>query len=230
MIFRTSELAVRPLPNLGTPAPPAPSVPSVSPCEISAPLAPAAPSPASPAPAPVRMTAAEALAAHEGLIIFHARRSGVWRRYPEDREDVLQEMRIGFARAWDRADPARPEHQALAWCILHARRAAWHWHRARRAQCRIQDPMSIDAPIEGGTSLAEVMPGSGAAPSPCAAAECADAMDALADRERHIVKRIYFGQETMQEIGNTLNITRARIQQIHAAAIAAMRRRIFNHG
>jgi len=58
--------------------------------------------------------------------------------------------------------------------------------------------------------------------------EVSELLDSLSDRERQVI-RLRYGLEdgkthTLEEIGNTLNVTRERVRQIEARAMEKLRK------
>jgi len=99
-----------------------------------------------------------------------------------------------------------------------------------------QRPVSLDAPIgqDGGGKLedlvkdAEALPGAGLAAALRAREDLASVLRDLPDAERGVLE-LRFGLEgeeprTLESIGRQLGITRERVRQIEAAALARLRR------
>jgi RNA polymerase primary sigma factor len=99
-----------------------------------------------------------------------------------------------------------------------------------------QRPVSLDAPIgqDGGGKLedfvkdAEPLPGAGLAAALKAREDLASVLRDLPDAERGVLE-LRFGLDgeeprTLESIGRQLGITRERVRQIEAAALARLRR------
>jgi RNA polymerase sigma factor for flagellar operon FliA len=54
----------------------------------------------------------------------------------------------------------------------------------------------------------------------------AEAIGALAEKERKVISLYYWEEFTMKEIGKTLDITESRVSQIHSQAIGRLRRKL----
>jgi len=95
-------------------------------------------------------------------------------------------------------------------------------------------PSSLDTPIgeDGDATLADIIPGSGPAPEATVVhrslgGHLASLMGALSAREQEVL-RMRFGldghrEQTLEEVGRALSLTRERIRQIEKAALAKLR-------
>lgn len=163
---------------------------------------------------------------HEYYLLHLARRAGAWRLSPEDRDDLLQEMRLKFAHAWDTADHTQPPARVRGYCGTAAKNAASNWHRARNTQGRIPasltDSLNEPLPTGEGTRL-DILPAPATAPT-ADHATITHALTALPPKQRTVITRYYFHGETMQEIADHLRVTRMTISNLHRQALATLLR------
>ena len=100
----------------------------------------------------------------------------------------------------------------------------------------LQSPVSLETPVgeEGENSLGDMVEDrteatpEEAMDSLVRKEEVSELLDSLSDRERQVI-RLRYGLEdgkthTLEEIGNTLNVTRARVRQIEARAMEKLRK------
>jgi RNA polymerase sigma factor (sigma-70 family) len=146
-----------------------------------------------------------------------------------DVEDALQIARVSFS--WGLQAKGETLETGLLICYARGcvRRGLNNWRRARFAQRR--NPwreVSMDAPIlEDGSNLHGILP---APPPPEGLPEQTGlllaAVDALPARDKTIVLEYYWADRTMAEIAQRMGMTRQRVQQILAAALEVLRRKI----
>jgi RNA polymerase primary sigma factor len=106
--------------------------------------------------------------------------------------------------------------------------------QVRRALSLVEDPISLETPVgPGGDRIAELVADESAAEptrwalASASAGELAEALRALPDRQRRLLE-LRFGlggheEHSLQEIGERLGITRERVRQLEAAALATIR-------
>ena len=100
----------------------------------------------------------------------------------------------------------------------------------------LQSPVSLETPVgeEGENSLSDMVEDrteatpEEAMDSLVRKEEVSELLDSLSDRERQVI-RLRYGLEdgkthTLEEIGNTLNVTRERVRQIEARAMEKLRK------
>lgn len=100
----------------------------------------------------------------------------------------------------------------------------------------LQSPVSLETPVgeEGENSLGDMVEDrteatpEEAMDSLVRKEEVSELLDSLSDRERQVI-RLRYGLEdgkthTLEEIGNTLNVTRERVRQIEARAMEKLRK------
>ena len=116
-----------------------------------------------------------------------------------------------------------------------ARRLQWPLDKVQLLLEAARQPQSLDAPVgeNGDTELADLLTHTGGVtPEEAVMAgevsrQVAEAMSALTDRERQVMQLRYgVGTErehTLEEIGRHLSLTRERVRQIEAKALAKMR-------
>ena len=116
-----------------------------------------------------------------------------------------------------------------------ARRLQWPLDKVQLLLEAARQPQSLDAPVgeNGDTELADLLTHTGGVtPEEAVMAgevsrQVAQAMSALTDRERQVMQLRYgVGTErehTLEEIGRHLSLTRERVRQIEAKALAKMR-------
>ena len=101
----------------------------------------------------------------------------------------------------------------------------------------LQSPVSLETPVgeEGENSLGDMVEDrteatpEEAMDSLVRKEEVSELLDSLSDRERQVI-RLRYGLEdgkthTLEEIGNTLNVTRERVRQIEARAMEKLRKK-----
>ena len=104
----------------------------------------------------------------------------------------------------------------------------------------LQSPVSLETPVgeEGENSLGDMVEDrteatpEEAMDSLVRKEEVSELLDSLSDRERQVI-RLRYGLEdgkthTLEEIGNTLNVTRERVRQIEARAMEKLRKKAKN--
>ena len=104
----------------------------------------------------------------------------------------------------------------------------------------LQSPVSLETPVgeEGENSLGDMVEDrteatpEEAMDSLVRKEEVSELLDSLSDRERQVI-RLRYGLEdgkthTLEEIGNTLNVTRERVRQIEARAMEKLRKNAKN--
>ncbi len=156
----------------------------------------------------------ELIERHVALALWIARRH--WARRGGDLGDLRQEACLALVRCSLSYDPARGAFRSFAAvCIRHhlATRAAVH-QAERRAVCTVSitgpagDDMAIPAPAAGGAEPDEI-------------AAIRAALDRLPPTRKAVVLA-WAGGQCMRELARDLGLSRERVYQLRASALAAI--------
>lgn len=164
-------------------------------------------------------------------------------------EDLVQAGAIGLMRALDTFDPERGfafSTYASHWVRQSIRRVIANQRRTVRVPVHAQeaawrlgapiplDAFSLDAPMRRGDSTdswLEQLTSEDHDPTRPLDVEqrsgaIARAMAQLPERTRSILEARYWGDQTLQQIGEGLNVTRERVRQVCEAGLDAIRARM----
>ena len=157
----------------------------------------------------------------------------------QERDDLVSAGMVGLIDAVDRFDPSRGvPFEAFARVRIRGAiidelrrldgRGRLFWKRVRMGEPiaeRSADALSLDRLVEIGTE-----PSVADASEPVLEEDLwhdvGEAVQALPDRERDVIRRYYGASLTLREIGYELGVSEARVCQLHARAIAHLRRRL----
>lgn len=106
--------------------------------------------------------------------------------------------------------------------------------RFAAGELRRERARSFDAPLapsEGNESLHDILPSENTDPiarldAESESAELAEAMARLTERERFVLRRRFWSEMTLEQIGAELGVTRERIRQIEARALEKLKKRL----
>lgn len=159
---------------------------------------------------------------NEGLIYRYVH--GILRRYPQyrsQRDDLLQEMRYVLVFGMGDFDPLRAKFST--WLQFKMRQAFQQWRQTQASLCRCPriaaggiaslpiGPLETDVPREPERHLDDL-------PETVRAA-----IDALPDRERHVVIRIGMDGATYRQVARELDISRTWVDVLWARAKHTLR-------
>lgn len=163
-------------------------------------------------------------------------------------EDLIQVGALGLMRALQLFDPAKGcafSTYAVLWINQAIGRELQKndrcvrlpvWKQAalyREGLLRRERARSFEAPLkpDEATTLHDLLPSESADPianlaNEQDAAELAEAMGRLTERERFVLKERFWGERTLQQIGEELGVTRERARQIEAKALGKLAQRL----
>jgi RNA polymerase sigma factor (sigma-70 family) len=195
-----------------------------------------------PGPGPGRPTPREA---HDRLVEQNMRLA-MWlaQRYRNRGlpiEDLIQEGAVGLHRAAEKFDPDKGFRFSTyaTWWVRQAMNRAIAEARAIRVPDDVEDwnsyqPLSLDEPMdEEGITIGDMVADEGTMPEDDVERsqlriEVQSVLDGLSERERMVLTlRFGIGSEHARpavEVGRTIGISRERVQQIEAMALARLRR------
>ena len=169
---------------------------------------------------------------HEGLV------RTIVRRYVTERcelDDLLQVGRMALLCAATEHDASKGRLSTFAFYKVNGRARNYSRHgryvvtvseAADRKKGHRPAAVWLDAPFgEGGDTIGSCL----AVPvaDPMVAADAEALVSTLPAREREVLRRLYYGVgETLQEIGESMGVSKQRIGKIKADAIDALRQRV----
>ncbi len=157
----------------------------------------------------------------------------------QERDDLVSAGVVGLIDAVDRFEPARGvPFEAYARTRIRGSvidelrhldgRGRLYWKRVRQGEVVADsraEALSLDRLAESGSE-----PAVADASEPLLERDLwndvGDALAALPARERDVIRRYYGAERTLREIGHELGVSEARVCQLHARAIALLRRRL----
>ena len=155
----------------------------------------------------------------------------------QEREDLVSAGTVGLIDAVDRFDPARGvpfeafARKRVRGAIIDELRqldgrGRLFWKRLRDGEIlesSSPDALSLDRLRESGSEPA-ARDASDSLLERDLWSDVGDAVQALPQRERHVICRYYGASLTLRQIGYELGVSEARVCQIHGRAIAHLRR------
>lgn len=155
----------------------------------------------------------------------------------QERDDLVSAGTVGLINAVDRFDDSRGvpfeafARQRIRGAVIDEvrgldTRGRMFWRRLRKGEVAAETagaPLSLDRLAENGSE-----PAVADASAPLLEQDLWDdvgsALQDLPQRERDVIRRYYGGARTLREIGSELGVSEARVCQLHARAIAHLRR------
>lgn len=141
------------------------------------------------------------------------------RRLDPVSERVRREMRAAQAQQFEIATttgcaPSRSEMERFRPALARARMHAYRY-----------SPLSLDAPLPQGERLGMQLEHDPAnvAVNRALRGELRRALGMLGARERAVVARIYYAEQTVQQIGHAMCVSPQRVSQLHHAALRRLR-------
>jgi len=156
-----------------------------------------------------------------------------------DRDDLIQEGNLAAAKAFRAWDPAGGT-SLTTWSWIPIRHAMWRLCRRMRTHGikwypkaipaghidSMDDPGCAIGLRDVGDTLHDQLGTFDAPPDYFAIARLADAVSALTDRERMVIRSRFVHDMTLEQIGDKLGLTRERARQIEAEALRKLRVRL----
>jgi RNA polymerase sigma factor (sigma-70 family) len=174
----------------------------------------------------------EIVATHKPFVHKHA---GRWaRNSPQEYDDCVQETYLALleaCRKWSPTGGSNIRTYAIQF-------VEWRKHRdwiSRKRLKRAHVSISLETPVAAPDGGEEITLGDMLG-TPATQEDGIDenrrrkivlrAISELPERERTVVRRRFFNDETLQEIGEDRGVTRERIRQIEAAAFDMLRKKL----
>ncbi len=129
-----------------------------------------------------------------------------------DTEDLLQVGRAAFCQAWDKSDEDADEKMRVAYSILAAKREGLRLLRMSKCVRRTADVLSLNAPCpHTGLALIDQLPAEANAERDERVLWVRKALEGLCEAERSLLQRIYFDEEPVNHIAESLGLHRGTI-------------------